>query len=112
MEQCCDCGIEELKLSPAAECEIKRRQEYIEKADEKIKNRREAIDSINNELVRFQEEIIVRMAQVIDYNRMKKDREKEITEAYRVRDYNCEEISRIHEIERQKNRENHVEEKK
>jgi len=112
MEQCCDCGIEELKLSPAAEAEIKRRQEYIEKADEKIKNRREAIDSINNELVRFQEEIIVRMAQVIDYNRIKKDRENEITEAYRDRDYNYQEISRIRSQAREKNRENHVEEKK
>ena len=102
MEQCNDCGIEELKLSPAAEAEIKRRQEYIEKADEKIKDRREAIDSINGELVRFQEEIIVRMAQVIDYNRIKKDRENEITEAYRVRDYNYGEIARIREVERQR----------
>lgn len=112
MEQCNDCGIEELKLSPEAEAEIKRRQEYIEKADEKIKDRREAIASINNELVRFQEEIIVRMAKVIDYNRMKKDRGEEISQAYHDRDYSYGEISRIHEIERQKNRENHVEEKK
>ena len=112
MEQCCDCGIEELKLSPAAECEIKRRQEYIEKADEKIKDRREAIASINNELVRFQEEIIVRMAKVIDYNRMKKDRGEEISQAYHDRDYNCEEISRIRNQAREKNHEDTKKEKK
>jgi len=112
MEQCNDCGIEELKLSPEAEAEIKRRQEYIEKADEKIKDRREAIDSINRELVLFQEEIIVRMAEVIDYNRMKKDRGEEITEAYHDRDYNYGEIARIRNQAREKNHEDTKKEKK
>ena len=112
MNQCSECGIEELKLAPADEAEIKRRQEYIEKADEKIKDRREAIDSINGELVRFQEEIIVRMAEVIDYNRMKKDREKEITEAYHDRDYSYGEIARIRNQAREKNHEDVKEKKK
>jgi len=42
------------------------------------------------------------MAQVIDYNRMKKDRGEEISQAYHDRDYNYGEIARIREVERQR----------
>jgi len=100
----CECGIEELKLSPESQEEIERLRGNIERHDESIKDKREAISSINSELVSVQERIIVDMATVIDRNAAKKDRQTEINDEYQNRDWNYAEIGRIRERERNKQR--------